>query len=91
LAPSANGSVRQQGVLWGRLLLAIPPTPLVAGDGIYLRCARQFEGHVISAKRARHVEITTYGVVLQRVLAALSLSAAKGLWRRARLHGVTLT
>jgi hypothetical protein len=40
--------------------------------------------HVFSAKWARHVEITTRGAVLQQVLAALYLSAAKG-------HGVALS
>ena len=80
----ANGSVRQQDVVWGRPPMAMPPTPLVAGDGSYPRCARQCVGHVISADRARQVEITTRGVVLQRVLAALYLSAAEG-------HGVALS
>ena len=48
-------------------------TPLVAGDGIDLRCARQRLGHVRSTNKARQAEITTRGVVLQRVLDALYL------------------
>jgi hypothetical protein len=47
-----------------------------------LRCAREFLGHAFSANRARQVEITTRGIVLQRVLTALYLSAARG-------HGIS--
>jgi predicted dehydrogenase len=59
-------------------------TPLVVDDDLYFRAAHSFLDHVFSANRARQLEITARGIIVQRVVDALYLSCA-------RRHGVSLS
>jgi predicted dehydrogenase len=53
-------------------------TPLVVDDDLFLRAAHGFLHNCFAANRAQQLELTARGVVLQRCLDGLYLSAAKG-------------